>query len=240
MVWSAQGVEGMSSSATVATRDGGPPAPRTPRHALIAGLGASALVHAGLALGALTLTTASTHSEMLAIMELAPAPADAPAPPEPQELPAPSAVTPAVSRPHSIRKAAPRKLPTSEPAPLSAAASASEAVAAPKPAAHVAQPAPQRPPVQSAGTARSPSVLSQVEPSYPAAARRDRIHGVVRVEVQLDQTGRIVALHVRKSIPVLDAAALAALRQWRFSPARDERGTAIPAVVVVPVRFVLR
>jgi TonB family protein len=58
--------------------------------------------------------------------------------------------------------------------------------------------------------------------------------------VQLDHAGRIVALHVRKSIPLLDAAALAALRQWRFSPARDERGTAIAASVMVPVRFVLR
>jgi periplasmic protein TonB len=99
---------------------------------------------------------------------------------------------------------------------------------------------PAQPAVRSAGTPRSPSVLSQVEPVYPPAARRDRIHGVVVVEVQLDRVGRIARLHIRKSIPLLDAAALAALRQWRFGPARNEYGTAIAATVVVPVRFVLR
>lgn len=245
-MWPALGVGGMSSDATKAQRDGGPPVPRAPRHALVAGLGASALVHIGLALGALTLTTASTHSEVLAIMELAPAPevAPAPVPPAPKEAPAAPAAAPAAPRPHPVRTVAPRTVPTPEPAPLPAAASPSEPAATPEPAARVvpaeASPAPPRPPVQSAGTARSPSVLSQVEPSYPAAARRDRIQGIVRVEVQLDRTGRIMSLHIRKSIPLLDAAALTALRQWRFSPARDTLGTAIAASVVVPVRFVLR
>ena len=233
----------MSSNATKAPRDGGPPVPQAPRHALVAGLGASALVHVGIALAALTLTPASTHSEVLAIMELAPTPEVAPlhAPPEQKETPATPTVASAAPRPRTIRKRAPRTSPAPEPAPLQAAASPSEQPAPPpEPAAEVAPPTPPRPAVQSSGTARSPSVLSQVEPSYPAAARRDRIQGIVRVEVQLDRMGRIMALRVRKSIPMLDAAALAALQQWRFAPARDRHGTPIAAIVVVPVRFVLR
>lgn len=238
-MWPGLGVGGMSSNATSASS-------RAPRHALLAGLGVSALVHFGLALGALTLTAASTHSEVLAIMELAPAPAVAPSPaaPEPTQAPAPPPVSAAAPKPRTVRKAASRALPTQEEAPLPAAASASEPAATAEPPAQVAptetSPAPQPSAARSAGTARSPSVLTQVEPTYPAAARRDRIQGVVRVEVQLDRTGRIMALHVRKSIPLLDAAALAALRKWRFSPARDERGAAIAALVVVPVRFMLR
>jgi protein TonB len=243
---SALGIGGMSSNATKAAPDGGPPVHQAPRHALVAGIGASALLHVGLALGALTLTTASTHSEVLSIMELAPAPEVAPAraPPEPKQAPAPPTVATAAPRPRTVRKAATRTLPTPEPSPLSAAAGPSEPIAPPEPVGQAVPPeasaAPQRPPVQSAGTARSPSVLSQVEPSYPAAARRDRIQGIVRVEVQLDRVGRIIALHVRKSVPILDAAALTALRQWRFAPARDEHGTPMAAIVVVPVRFVLR
>jgi periplasmic protein TonB len=227
----------MSSSAT--NSDGGAPVPEAPRHALVAGLGASALVHVGLAMGALTLTAAATHSELLAIMELAPAPA--PAPPAPKEVPPPPPIAYAAPKPRAVRKAAPH---TPDQAPLAAATSHSKPVAPSEPQAQVAPtdaaPATQPPPVESTRTARSPSVLAQVEPKYPAAARRDRIQGIVRVEVQLDRTGRILALHVRKSIPLLDASALAALRQWRFSPARDARGTAIAAIVIVPVRFVLR
>jgi periplasmic protein TonB len=179
---------------------------------------------------------------VLAIMELAPAPEVAPAPtspkPEQKETPAAPTVASTATRPRTVRKPAPRTLPIPEPAPLPAAVSPSHVEPPAEVAAPEAPPAP--PPVHSTGTARSPSVLSHVDPTYPAAARRDRIQGIVRVEVQLDRTGQIVALHVRKSIPLLDTAALAALRQWRFSPARDERGHAIAATVVVPVRFVLR
>lgn len=231
----------MRSSTTKAPRDGGTPVPQTPRHAFIAGLGASALVHVGLALAALTLTPVSTHSELLAIMELSSAPEVVPAPaaPEPKEAPATPTVASATAKPRTVRKAAARALRAPDPAPLPAAAGPNAPIAPAEPPAE-ASPAPPHPPVQSAGTARSPSVLSQVEPRYPAAARRDRIQGIVRIEVQLDAAGRILALHVRKSIPLLDAAALAALRQWRFAPARDEHGAPIAAIVVVPVRFVLR
>lgn len=216
------------------------------RHALVAGLGASALVHVGIALGALTLTAASTNSEMLAIMELAPLPgatpavAPTPAPPEPKEVASPTPVASAAPRPRTVRKAA-RRTATPELAPLAAATSHSDPVAPPRPVAQAeASSTARSPPPQSTATARSPGVLARVEPHYPAAARRDRIQGVVRIEAQLDRTGRILALRVRKSIPLLDPAALAALRQWRFSPARDERGTAIAAIVIVPVRFALR
>jgi len=86
-----------------------------------------------------------------------------------------------------------------------------------------------------------PTVIRQVKPAYPTTARRDRIAGVVRIEVRLDVHGRVVEpLRVVKSIPELDAAALAAVRQWLFTPARDEHGVAVPAIVQIPLRFELR
>jgi len=88
---------------------------------------------------------------------------------------------------------------------------------------------------------RFPTAIRQVKPEYPAAARRDHIEGVVRVEVRLDTQGRVVEpLRILKSIPELDAAALAAIRRWLFTPAHDEHGVAVPAVVQIPLRFVLR
>lgn len=89
--------------------------------------------------------------------------------------------------------------------------------------------------------ARPPRLLRQVQPEYPPAARRDHIHGVVLLEVRIDREGRILEpVRVLKSIPALDAAAISALRSWRFLPARDEHGGPIAAVLEVPLRFVLR
>ncbi len=45
---------------------------------------------------------------------------------------------------------------------------------------------------------------------------------------------------VVRSIPLLDNAAIAALRQWRFRPAHDRTGTPMRVSLRVPVRFVLR
>jgi len=41
-------------------------------------------------------------------------------------------------------------------------------------------------------------------------------------------------------VPLLDAAAITAVRQWRFQPARDEEGHPLRVTFRVPVRFVLR
>jgi protein TonB len=45
---------------------------------------------------------------------------------------------------------------------------------------------------------------------------------------------------VLKSVAPLDAAAIAAVRQWRFRPARDADGRPVRVIMEVPVRFVLR
>jgi protein TonB len=87
-----------------------------------------------------------------------------------------------------------------------------------------------------------PVVLDRVLPDYPAEARRRRIEGLVVLEAILDRAGRIEdgSLRVRRSPPLLDDAALAAVRRWRFSPGRDQTGTAVRVRLEIPVRFVLR
>lgn len=61
-------------------------------------------------------------------------------------------------------------------------------------------------------------LLKQVEPTYPAAAKRAGVEGLVIVTYSLDPNGRPTDLKVTKSIPELDDAAVAALRQWQYTP----------------------
>ena len=60
-------------------------------------------------------------------------------------------------------------------------------------------------------------VLKQVEPTYPPAAKQAGVEGMVIVTYSLDAHGRPTDLQVTKSIPGLDEAALAALRQWQYT-----------------------
>ena len=60
-------------------------------------------------------------------------------------------------------------------------------------------------------------LLKEVEPVYPDAARRAGIQGLVVVTYSLDPNGRPTTLKVTKSVPGLDDAALAALRQWQYT-----------------------
>ncbi|HTK32514.1 MAG TPA: energy transducer TonB [Candidatus Saccharimonadaceae bacterium] len=55
-----------------------------------------------------------------------------------------------------------------------------------------------------------------VPPAYPDAARRAGVQGVVRLVVDVDETGMVTAAHVVKSIRELDPSALAAARTAHF------------------------
>jgi protein TonB len=59
---------------------------------------------------------------------------------------------------------------------------------------------------------------THVEPLYPAAAVAARVHGIVVIEARIDAEGRVESARVVRSIPLLDQAALDAVRQWRFEP----------------------
>jgi protein TonB len=56
--------------------------------------------------------------------------------------------------------------------------------------------------------------------------------------VAVDASGHVTGTSIRQSSghPVLDRAALQAVQNWRFEPARRE-GLAVAAQVEVPVRF---
>lgn len=58
-----------------------------------------------------------------------------------------------------------------------------------------------------------------IPPKYPTIARRKKQQGTVWLDVSLDQKGQQQALYIHKSsgIPVLDKAAIKAVKQWQFA-----------------------
>ncbi len=58
-------------------------------------------------------------------------------------------------------------------------------------------------------------------PTCPIAAREAQATGVVGLRVLVGEDGRVRQVHVASSVPMLDSAAVAAVRRWRFRPAMD-------------------
>ena len=75
-----------------------------------------------------------------------------------------------------------------------------------------------REPVRVGGDLKAPALVERVEPEYPPLAVRARVQGVVILEALVDRQGRVENVRVLRSIPLLDNAAIAAVRQWRYSP----------------------
>lgn len=97
-------------------------------------------------------------------------------------------------------------------------------------------------PVPASGVAHPPTLVHRVPPAYPDDARRRDVEGLVVVAAVLDHDGRVEddSVKVVRSIPLLDQAALRAVRQWRFRPARDHDGRTVRVSLEIPIRFVLR
>ena len=81
--------------------------------------------------------------------------------------------------------------------------------------------------------------LREVAPTYPAMARAARVEGIVIVEAIVGPNGKVQDARVLRSSPLLDAAALDAVRQWEFTPTLLN-GIPIAIVMTVTVDFRLR
>jgi protein TonB len=80
--------------------------------------------------------------------------------------------------------------------------------------------------------------LNNPAPAYPDFARRAHEQGTVILRVRVDASGQVAGIEIHKSSGSqrLDDAALAAVRRWRFVPARSG-DRAIAAIALVPVDF---
>ncbi len=94
-------------------------------------------------------------------------------------------------------------------------------------------------PVRVGGNISVPTKIHDVRPVYPEAALAARITGRVVLEAVIGTDGAVTEAKVLSSVPELDAAAINAVRQWRFTPTYLN-GSAVPVIMTVTVSFNLK
>ncbi len=104
----------------------------------------------------------------------------------------------------------------------------------------VVPPEPARPArVRVGGEVREPRKMRHVAPSYPPLALAARVQGSVRLECVIGEDGRVSEVVVVDGHPLLDPAAIEAVRQWRYRPTLLN-GVPVSVVLTVVVDFRLR
>lgn len=93
-------------------------------------------------------------------------------------------------------------------------------------------------PVRVGGSVMAPNQIRKVQPVYPEEARAAGVKGVVILEAIIDQQGRVSEVRVLRSLPLLDEAAIDAVRQWEYTPTMLN-GLPVPIVMTVTVQFAL-
>ena len=86
-----------------------------------------------------------------------------------------------------------------------------------------------------------PYLVSSTDPRYPPAARNREIEGTVYVKMLVSSGGSVENAFVARSSgnDALDGAAVEAVYNWRFSPAKDTLGSPVRCYITMPVNFVL-
>jgi protein TonB len=99
-------------------------------------------------------------------------------------------------------------------------------------------PPPLRPsaPMRTGGDLRPPQKVHHVAPAYPSIARSARISGTVILDATIAEDGTVQDVRVLRSIALLDAAAVDAVRQWRFTPTLLN-GVPVRVLMTVTVSF---
>jgi protein TonB len=100
-------------------------------------------------------------------------------------------------------------------------------------------PPPPTQPVRVGGNIKPPTKVKDVRPSYPPIAQSARVQGVVIIEATIGPNGRVQDARVLRSIPLLDQAALDAVRQWEYTPTLLN-GVPVPVIMTVTVNFTLQ
>ena len=86
----------------------------------------------------------------------------------------------------------------------------------------------------------APRVLHKVEPEYSESARDAKVSGNVTLRVEVTPEGKAENFQIVKSLePTLDQAAIDAVKQWTFEPAKKD-GTPVRVTATIEVNFRLK
>jgi protein TonB len=93
-------------------------------------------------------------------------------------------------------------------------------------------------PLRVSSVLRAPQKIHHVAPAYPQIARAAGVSGVVILEALIAEDGSVRDVKVLRSVQLLDAAAIDAVRQWRFTPTLLN-GVPVQVIMTVTVSFSL-
>lgn len=97
----------------------------------------------------------------------------------------------------------------------------------------------EEPIVPFAALSDKPKVIRRVEPVYPELAKKAGIEGRVIVKVLINTKGDVEKVQLLKSHPMLDDAAIAAARKFKFKPGK-QRDRFVKVWMTIPFTFRLR
>ena len=93
-------------------------------------------------------------------------------------------------------------------------------------------------PLRVGGVIRHPQRVHHVQPVYPPIAQSARIEGIVIIEATIGEDGQVINARILRSVPLLDQAAIDAVRQWQYTPT-TLNGVRVPVIMSVTVQFTL-
>jgi TonB family protein len=97
-------------------------------------------------------------------------------------------------------------------------------------------PPPPQAPQRIGGDVAQANLLVQVKPEYPPLARAARVQDYVMLQATISKDGKVTSLNVLRGHPLLNEAALAAVRQWQYKP-QTLNGQVIEVVTTITVNF---
>jgi len=101
-----------------------------------------------------------------------------------------------------------------------------------------APPPPKLAPIRVGGRISAPKKVKYVAPVYPDLATKARVQGVVILECTISPNGTVTGVTVLRSVPLLDNAAVEAVKQWRYTPTLLN-GVPVPVIMTITVTFTL-
>jgi protein TonB len=101
-----------------------------------------------------------------------------------------------------------------------------------------APPPPPQKAIRVGGQIKQPRKLKDVSPVYPDIAKQARVQGVVILECTISPQGKVTNVKVLRGIPLLNDAAIEAVKQWVYTPTLLN-GVPVPVIMTVTVNFKL-
>ena len=97
----------------------------------------------------------------------------------------------------------------------------------------------KRDPIRVGGNVQESKLIRKVDPVYPELAKRARVTGRVILIVTVDEEGNVTDIRVSSGHPLLNEAAISAVKQWKYSPTLLN-GEPVPVTATVTVFFNLK